>query len=232
MKQENNTIRELPINERPYEKAEKFGIESLSDTELLAIILRSGIPGKSVIELARDILYPKGKDPGITNLHHWNMNKLKEVKGIGKIKALQIQSISQLAIRLAKADAKKGLSFKDANSIALYYKERMRHLEHEEVHLLLLDSKAQLITETCLSRGTVNASVIDPREIFIEALEKKAVAIILIHNHPSGDPTPSKEDIRFTHNTKKTGEIIGIHLLDHIVIGNNIYVSFKECGLL
>lgn len=225
-------ISEIPIADRPYEKALLLGVESLCDSELLAIILRSGVRGKSVIELSRDILYPESTTESITNLHHWTMDKLMEINGIGRVKALQIQCISQLAIRLAQADAIKGIKLGDANSIALYYKEKMRHLEHEEVHMLLLDSKAHLMAESCVSKGTVNASIIEPRELYIEALEKRAVGVILLHNHPSGDPTPSKEDLSFTNRVKKTGEIIGIPLLDHIVIGNNTYISMKEYGLL
>lgn len=228
----NKGIRELPEAERPYEKCELFGVESLSDAELLAVILRSGIPGKSVLELAMDILYPTSHEKSITNLHQWNLESLCEIRGIGRVKAIQILCIAQLAIRLSKAEAKKGLCFNTPDTIAKYFMERLRHLGHEEIHILLLDTKSQLISEKCISKGGVNASAISSRELFIEALNKKASAIILLHNHPSGDPSPSNADLVFTKQIEKSGMLLGIPLLDHIIIGNNRFVSFKESSLL
>ena len=227
-----NNIKDIPDEERPYEKCEKYGASNLTDKELLAVLLRTGTKGYSALELAEKILYPVFSKNGILNIHQWSMEQLCKIKGIGKVKAIQILCISELSKRLAKASAKKGLDFTTPESIAKYYMEDMRHSRQEEMKLLLLNTKARLIGETNISKGTVNSAVVSPRELFLEALQKNAVFIILLHNHPSGDPTPSKEDIIVSKRVKEAGELIGIELLDHIIIGNNCYISMKEQNLL
>lgn len=224
-------MKSLSEAERPYEKCERLGPRSLSDAELLAVFLRSGSQGENALELARRILYYMGED-GILGIHHFSMEKLRQIKGVGRVKAVQILCISELAKRLARAKACELLQFTCPSSIARYYMEDMRHEKQEIMKLLMLNSKARLIGETDMSRGTVNAALITPRELFIEALQKNAVSIILLHNHPSGDPTPSREDQILTERIRQAGALIGIELLDHIVIGDNCYVSFSEQGLL
>lgn len=232
MKLKSNSIQSMPLSDRPYEKCEKFGIKSLSDTELLAIILRSGTKGHSALELAQEILLQNNCEYDITQIYNWNQQQLKKIKGIGDVKSIQIQAIAEFAIRLSKADAKKGISFNNAESIVKYYKNDMRHLKYESMILILVDTKSQLIDDIQISKGTVNSTIISPREILIEALQKDAVGIVLIHNHPSGDPTPSIEDITFTRRIRDAGELVGITLLDHIVIGNNLYTSILQSKLL
>lgn len=226
----NNTckMKELSVEERPYEKCMRYGAEYLSDEELLAVLLRTGIKGMNSLELARHILQTQSNNEGILNIHHLTLNKLKEIKGIGTVKAIQILCLSELAKRLAKASAKEGLVFSLPSTIAEYYMEELRHQKQEHMKLLMLNTKSKLIRETNISKGTVNASLISPRELFIAALGCGAVAIILLHNHPSGDPTPSSEDILLTKRVKDAGDLIGIELLDHIIIGNNCYISFAE----
>lgn len=224
-------IKQLTKEEQPYERCLKSGPESLTDIELLAVILRTGTKGKNAIELARGILTTTTED-GLLNIHQMTLEKLQAIRGIGMVKAVQILCISELAKRLAKANAKNGLTFQQPCAIARYYMEDMRHEQQELMKLLMLNTKSRLIAETNISKGTVNASLVSPREIFIEALEKHAVSIILLHNHPSGDPTPSKNDILITRRIKEAGRLIGIELLDHIIIGNNCYKSFVEEKLL
>ena len=224
-------MKELPQRERPYEKCLSMGPESLSDTELLAVLLRSGTPGENAVELANRLLYQED-DEGILKIHHLTLEKLLDVKGIGKVKAVQILCISELAKRLSKASVKDMLCFQSPATIAQYYMEDLRHEKQEHMKLLMLNSKSMLIGESDISKGTVNASLITPRELFIEALQKNAVTIVIMHNHPSGDPVPSQEDIYTTNRIKKAGELIGIELLDHIIIGNNCYISFREQGML
>ena len=224
-------MKELMEDERPYEKCLKFGAGALTDAELLAAILRSGVKGISVLELAQKLLTSCGDD-GILNIHHLTLDKLKSIHGIGKVKAVQILCISELSKRLSKANAKEKLVFSDPQTIAMYYMEELRHQKQEHMKLLMLNTKSRLIGETNISKGTVNAAVVSPRELFIEALEKDAVSIILVHNHPSGDPTPSNSDLLLTKRVKDAGGLIGIELLDHIIIGNNCYVSFSEEKLL
>ncbi len=228
----NTTMKDIPIQERPYEKCESLGANSLSDSELLAVILRTGTKGSSALELANHILYGKSSYRGILNLHHWTFQQLMCIKGVGKVKAIQILCISELAKRLSKALVAPSLSFQNPSTIAQYYMEDLRHCQQENMKLLLLDTKSKLIGESNISKGTVNATAISPRELFIDALQMGAVFIILLHNHPSGDPTPSKEDMIITRRIKEAGLLIGIDLLDHIIIGNNCYVSFCEKGML
>ena len=226
-----NTMKEIPKEERPYEKCEQKGVQSLSDEELLAIILRTGTHGENVLSLARKILYHAG-ETGLLGIHQFSMERLMSIKGIGKVKAIQISCISELAKRLSKACYQDALSFSSPSAIAKYYMEDLRHERQEVMKLLMLNSKSKLLGETNISRGTVNASLITPRELFIEALQKNAVSIVIMHNHPSGDPTPSREDMLITKRILDAGALIGIELLDHIIIGNNCYISFREEGIL
>lgn len=217
--------------ERPYEKCERKGAGSLSDVELLAVLLRTGTRGENAISLAGRILYHAG-ETGILSIHQFSIERLMKIKGIGKVKAIQISCISELAKRLSKACAQEALSFAHPGSIARYYMEDLRHEKQEHMKLLMLNSKSKLLGETDISKGTVNASLITPRELFIEALQKNAVAIVILHNHPSGDPSPSREDMLTTRRIREAGALIGIELLDHIIIGNNCYMSFREEGIL
>ena len=225
-------INEICKNERPYEKCLEHGAVSLNDTELLAVLLRTGVKGLDVLELSRHLLGPNCGDDGILNIHNLTLEELKSIKGIGTVKAVQILCLSEFAKRLSKASAKEGLTFTHPSSIAKYYMEVMRHQKQENMKLLMLNSKSKLLGESDISKGTVNASLVSPRELFIEALNKQAVSIILLHNHPSGDPTPSKTDFLLTKRVKEAGELIGIELLDHIIIGDNCYCSFTEKEIL
>ena len=216
----------------PYEKCLEQGANSLSNTELLAVLLRTGTKGMNVLELAELIMSSECGDSGILNIHNCTFEKLTSIRGIGNVKAVQILCLSELAKRLAKATAKEGLILSLPSTIAEYYMEEMRHQKQEHMKLLMLNSKSKLLGEKDISKGTVNASLVSPRELFIEALQKQAVAIILIHNHPSGDTTPSENDIFLTKRVQEAGKLIGIELLDHIIIGNNCYMSFAEEKLL
>lgn len=226
-----NTMKDIPNVERPYEKCLKQGAEALSDAELLAVLLRTGTKGENVLALAKRLLYQDG-GAGLLGIHQFSFQSLMKLKGIGKVKAVQILCLSELAKRLSKASVEPRLRFSSSQSVAEYYMEDLRHRNQEVMKLLLLNSKAELIDETNISKGTVNASLVTPRELFVEALKKEAVSMILLHNHPSGDPTPSRDDILTTKRISECGLLIGIELLDHIIIGNNCYVSFQEENLL
>ena len=225
-------MKEMAEEERPYEKCLRYGAGRLSNVELLAVLLRTGTKGMNSLELARSILEAPSGEETLLNIHQITLQKLKRLRGIGKVKAVQILCLSELAKRLAKASAKEGLVFHLPVTIAEYYMEEMRHQKQEHMKLLMLDTKSKLLGESNISKGTVNASLVSPRELFIEALECGAVSIILLHNHPSGDPTPSQADILFTKRVKEAGELIGILLLDHIIIGNNCYISFAEQNMI
>lgn len=229
---ENNTMKEMVEEERPYEKCIRFGASNLTDIELLAVLLRTGTRGENSLGLADKLLHPAFSHEGILNIHQWTLEQLMQVKGIGRVKAVQILCLSELAKRLAKANAQSGLNFSTPSSIAQYYMEDMRHSRQESMKLLLLDTKSRLISDADISKGTINSAVISPRELFVEALKKNAVSIVLLHNHPSGDPKPSKADVLITRRVHEAGMLIGIELLDHIIIGDNCYFSMREKELL
>lgn len=222
-------LKDLPANQRPYEKCELYGAESLSDAELLAVIIRSGSRNENSTALANRILCCND-GAGLLNLHMMSVCDLKELEGIGKVKAVQLKCIAELVKRMANLKKQYGQELSAPDIIASIYMEEMRNLEIEVLKMILLDSKTRLIKDVIISTGTVNSSVASAREIYYSALKNGAVKIILLHNHPSGDPSPSREDIFVTNKIKEAGDIIGIPLLDHIIIGDNCYYSMKEAG--
>lgn len=226
------SIKQIRKEERPYEKCRAHGTQSLSDAELLAVILRTGSSTMNVVEMAQYVLESSKVEDSLLGLHHLSMEDLMQIKGIGEVKAMQIQCIAEFSRRMAKASAKDHLSFQNPSSIARYCMEDFRHCEQEQLLVMMLNTKNRLLGEEIISKGTVNASLISPREIFIRALHYHAVYLILVHNHPSGDPKPSKEDIEVTKRVQEAGNLIGIELIDHLVIGDHRYVSFRESGLL
>lgn len=217
------------MTNKPYEKFKELGPNALSNEELLAIILRTGTSNKPALKIAEEVLDTKDAYQGkLTGLYHKSLKELMEIDGIGEVKAIKLKCLTELSLRMAKERLENRVVFTNPSDIAEYYMETCRHLEVEKVFLLCLDNQLRLIKEYELSKGTINTSLISPREIFIEALNAKAVYILLIHNHPSGNPSPSKADIQITLKVLEAGEIIDIKLLDHIIIGDHSYVSLKE----
>ena len=219
----------------PYEKFEKFGSESLTDIELLAIIIRTGTKNMSALNLAKKIIglsSDSGQSHGLLSLLHLSLEELMSIKGIGKVKAIRLKCITELSKRIAMESFKTGLRFDSPKSIAAYYMEQLRHKETEHVILVMCDGKNQFLKDCILSSGTVNMSLLSPREIFMMAIKTQAVNILLVHNHPSGDPTPSKDDILITKRIHEASQIMNIPLVDHIIIGDNNYRSFKELRYL
>lgn len=223
-----NKIKELPAPERPYEKCLKYGAQMLSNTELLSVILRTGTVGRSAKDLAADILTNLHNESELLSVMHLKKEQLLKIKGIGNAKACQILCIAELAKRIASEKAAEKLRFDMPSTIAEYYMERLRHLEQEHLYVLYLDTKCNLIKEHCLTTGSVNQSLISSREIFLEAFRCDAVSFVLIHNHPSGDSTPSRADISVSKEILKGGQVVGINLLDHIIIGDRQYYSMRE----
>ena len=216
---------------RPCEKCIAYGAETLSDAELLAVVLRTGSEGETVCGLAERILSMPGYE-GLRGLSRIPISRLMKIKGVGKVKAAQIRCIAELSQRMAKTEAAERLCFEAPATVADYFMEDLRYEEQENLIVLFLNSKNKLIREKLMFKGTVNASIISPREIFLEALEAHAVSIVLVHNHPSGDPAPSPEDIKVTCKVKKAGDLIDIRLLDHVIIGDRRYTSMMEQGLI
>ena len=202
----------------------------MTDTELLAIIIRNGTRDEDAYELAMRILSTGDDEGRIIGLQKFSFDDLTAIKGIGKVKAMCIGCIVELSRRMAMQKKKKLLMLNNPESIADYFMEQVRHLEQENVLLLLVDVKCNLIKVVDLSKGSINASIVSVRDIFINAVGSKASGVILIHTHPSGDPTPSHYDIDITKKVRKAGEIMEIPLLDHIIIGDRRYVSLKQGG--
>ncbi len=216
-------------SELPYERFKRFGPENLTEIELLAIILRTGTRDNHVLQVAEEVMslarYPK---EGLLGLYDVTLDELMGIRGIGEVKAVRLKCLTELSMRMSMAKAREGLNLTSSGQVAAYFMEKLRHRETECVVVACVDAKGQLICERKLSEGSVNMSLISPREIFLAALESRAVNIVLVHNHPSGDPTPSRSDRELTRNVRDTGEKMGIRLLDHVIIGDNRYVSFRE----
>ncbi|WP_099468144.1 RadC family protein [Konateibacter massiliensis] len=227
-----STMKQMPKSEQPYEKFMQFGPESLSDAELLAIIIRTGTQKEKSIDLAKRVLRLTGSEEDLLSITKLSLKDLQAISGIGMVKAVQIKCIAEFSRRIAKTTARSRLCMNNPRTIADYYMEDLRFVNQEVTLLIMVDTKHQFLSDKVVSKGTVNSSLISPREIFLEALNNSAVYIILIHNHPSGDPTPSREDITATKRIKEAGGLVGIMLLDHIIIGDRRYVSLREEGLM
>ena len=224
----NENFSSLPQEDRPYERCIRHGVQSLSNRDLLAVILRTGAKGRNVLELAGDLLKLVPEREGFTGIRRLSLDELSNVKGIGKVKAVQLKCLLEIARRMAREEAGEGSYFTSPSAVANYYMEDLRHEEQEVLLLLMLNQRGRLLKERYMFKGTVNASVISPREIFVEALAARAVQIILLHNHPSGDASPSQEDLNVTRRIKEAGQLLGIALTDHIIIGEHAYVSLRE----
>lgn len=222
-----------PDKEQPYERFLAGGPQSLTNAELIGIILRTGTKGISAVELGRRVLsLHGGSGNSLSSLPRLTMRELRSIPGIGEVKAVKILCLSEIARRIVKEKIHRARRFDSPETIADYFMEEMRHLEVEKTVVLHMDSKMNLLGEDVLTVGTVNGALISAREIYIKALERQAVQIVLLHNHPSGDPTPSGEDISATRQIRRAGELLGIRLADHIIIGDLCYTSFREMGYL
>ncbi len=226
------TMKDLPVSERPYERCELLGAEALSDAELLAVILRTGCVSMNSLQLAHHVLNKDENHKNLVGLMYLSREQLMEIPGVGRVKALQLQSIAELARRITKAEQEESVLLGRPISIAEYFMKELRFETQECVYAVYLDQKCKLLKRTMITKGTVNASLISPREIYLEALRCKAVNLVLVHNHPSGNPKPSPEDKRVTAQLKKSGELLQIPLIDHIIIGDLTYFSFAEAEML
>lgn len=218
-------ICELPCTERPREKSLQYGMHSLSDGELLAIIIGSGGKGHSALDLAKTLLAKFGN---LRNLAQVSSGELQKISGIGPVKALEIKACLEIARRFHQVALKPGVFLTGSQQIFDYYHEKLRDQRKEQFYSVLLDVKHRIIREELVSIGSLNFSIVHPREVFAPAIREAAGSILLIHNHPSGDPTPSMEDIETTKRLIEVGKVVGIRILDHIIIGNGCYISFLE----
>jgi len=226
---EHASIKEWPEGERPRERLMKYGAESLSDAQLLAILLRTGDRDKSAVTMGLSLL---DKYKTLSNIDAASFRELEEMKGLGPAKIAQLKAAFELGRRLVREDNGFHSYFASAHAVFSYFASRFRHLKKELFIVLLLDVKNKLIREYKVSEGTLTNSIIHPREAFRQAVKDSAASVIFVHNHPSGDSTPSRDDIAITVRLKEAGTLMGIPVLDHVIIGDNQYTSLKEKGIL
>lgn len=208
------------------------GTAALSETELIGILLRSGIPGKNSLELANEILsIDKGRD-GLSNLMCCDTSDFRKIKGLGKVKALQLECICELAKRIAKSITVRDKLMEGPQEAAAYFMETLRYLDHEVAYVYLTDSRNRLIRTVEIAKGSIDAAALSTREIIKSALQFSAAGFILVHNHPSGLCEPSSEDITFSRTLRDAGKLMNIRMTDSIIIGEGTYLSMREKGLI
>ena len=222
-------LKDLPEELLPRERLFQIGPEALSNREVLAILLRTGIKGENVLTLAERVLIEVG---GLAGLGKLTVHELAQLHGFGKAKAAEVKAALELGRRSVSVDPMSRPVVNSPQDVAHIVMEEMRFLDREHFRVVSLSTKNHVLGISPISIGSLNSSLVHPRECFKEAIRRNSNAIILLHNHPSGDPTPSKEDIDVTRRLADGGKILGIEVLDHVIIGDNRYISLKERGIL
>ncbi len=225
------TIKDWPAEDRPREKLLAKGPQSLSDTELLAIILRNGnaSTGESAIDHARVLL---GRFGGLKGMEEATGSDLGKVKGIGPAKIAQIKASLELARRVASLKWEPGQSLRSSEDVFRHFRDDLEKEKRELFYVVLLNNKNKKIRDVKISEGSLTASLVHPREVYNPVIRESAAAVIFVHNHPSGDPAPSPEDIEITRRLKEVGDLMGVRVLDHVVVGRDRYFSFNDKGML
>ena len=229
VKKQGRGIHKWPQTERPRERLLCEGAESLSDSQLLAILLRVGRQEASAVKVGMEVLESDG---GVSGLLHCSAEELCTVPGVGPAKAAQIIAAVELGKRAVSAPLTTGMRIGSSADLFKHYHARLRDLRHEIFAVVLLDAKHQVIRDVTVSEGSLTLSIVHPREVFIPAMRASAAAVIFLHNHPSGDPTPSQEDRVLTSRLVSAGTLLGIQVLDHVIVGDGRYVSFADQGWL
>ena len=232
----NRRIRDMVASERPQERLEKYGADALSDREILAMILRSGPKGTDVLTLSGQLIDQAGS---LSHLLRWSAEDFQKIHGIGRVKSLQLLAVMSFAKRILKEDDGDEALFDSPEVVTQYFRTSIAGLEVEKFWVLCLDRKNRLLRCVESTSGTATSSLVHPREVFREAIRLSAAAIITVHNHPSGDPAPSRADIKVTRQLREAASVVGIDLLDHVILGQKSkdpqgvgYYSFNEAGLI
>lgn len=222
-------IMDLPASERPQEKMFKYGAETLSNSELLALILRSGTSKENIVNLCTRVLKESG---GLNGLLRLSAEECMQLNGIKDAKAAQLMALAEISRRFKSYKAEDTYKISKPKDAADLVMESMRYLKQEVLKVVLLNTKNVVVGIKDVSMGSINSSIVHPREVFCDAVKRSCASIIVCHNHPSGDPTPSSEDINVTHRLKECGKLLGIELIDHLIIGDGVFVSLKEKGIV
>ena len=223
---QHTTVKELPESERPYERFLALGAEALSDAELLSIILKTGTKELTALDIARQLL--SECHGNLLNLYEFSYEELMEHKGIGPVKAIQLKAVAELSKRIARTDNSDKLELNKPETVAGYYMETLRHQKREVVMAAFFDAKCHFLGDSVIATGGSDSACVAVSALFQEALKRHAVQMIVLHNHPSGDPNPSTADIQLTERLAEGAKLLGLQLSDHIVIGDNRYYSFLE----
>lgn len=221
-------LKHWPEDERPRERLVKQGADSLTDAQLLGIIIRTGSGGRTAVDVGRDLLDRFG---GLSGVAQAGIAELCDVAGIGKAKAAEIKAAFEIGRRYQRPTMA-GASFCASQDVADYYRPRLRDRKKEEFRCVLLDTKNRFLREETVSTGSLTASLVHPRETFKAAVRESAAAVIFVHNHPSGDSRPSQEDILLTRRLVSAGDLLGIRVLDHVIVGDGGHYSFRDSGLI
>jgi DNA repair protein RadC len=221
------SIKEWPKGDRPREKLLSRGAGALSDAELLAILLRTGGKGASAVDHGRALIEEFGD---FRQLATAGVGDLCKVKGLGPAKAAQVLAALEIAKRYGECEFKPGEPLRGAGDVYAHFRERLASEKREYFYAVLLDNKHRKIKDVPVSQGSLTSSIVHPRDVFAPVVRESAAAVIFVHNHPSGDPTPSKEDIEITRRLREVGDLMGVRVLDHIVVGKGRYVSFVDDG--
>jgi len=223
-----SSVKHWPEDERPRERLMTHGPAALSDAQLLAIIIRNGRAGRSAVDVGRELLE---RFESLAGIEQAGIREICDVGGIGPAKAAEIKAAIELGRRYQKPSLT-GASFCSSQDVAVYYQPRMKDLKKEMFRCILLNTKNKIIREEVVSIGSLSASIVHPRDTFKAAIRESAAAVIFIHNHPSGDIKPSQEDILLTRRLVQAGEVLGIQVLDHIIIGDGDHFSFRDNGMM
>ena len=229
MENKTYTVRDLPIEERPRERLQKVGVDNLSTQELLALIIEKGGKGQSVLTLAQNLLAHFGN---LNNIKNASIEELKKVKGIGFATACKLQAAFKLGEKAESQIIKYGEKIGGPEDVFNLLKNEIGNKKKESFYILSLTTRNNLISVDKVSTGTLSASLAHPREVFIPAIKNSASSVIIAHNHPSGDPQPSEDDLAITKRLVEAGKILGIEVIDHIIVTNDGYFSFKDKGLI
>lgn len=225
-------LKDLPITEKPYEKIENYGAKFLSNAELLAVIIKTGTKDKTAVEIAQELLLLDYQNQGLSFLKDISFEDLANIKGLGRVKSIQIKALVEFAIRFSKPSSIKKNLITSPEAVASILMNDLKDETQEVIKTLILNTQNELMRIVTITKGSSNSSYVEIKDIFKDAIKSNASKIILVHNHPSGQVEPSEADVALTERVKVAGELLSIELVDHIIIGNGVFTSLKRKNLM